>query len=204
MNTLFAAGFFDSPWLVVILVIVGAISNWLMKRRQEKESEDRPEGEPPALPDKPKGEFNLEEALRGLLGEEPQPPPAPPPIPHPTQAKPPRIEARMEEESQEPERVWVEEGGDDGVRTAPAARSSPIARTVSPVASAVVGESAAQAAARLPAISEHADRPTAGVAHGLQHRPHASRRTAFWRDRRNARQAFVTSVIFAPPKGLQL
>ena len=29
MNPLFAAGLFDSPWLVAIIIIVGALSNWL-------------------------------------------------------------------------------------------------------------------------------------------------------------------------------
>jgi hypothetical protein len=207
MNTLFANGLFDSPWLIAIFLIVGAISNWLMKRRQEKEADDRPEGKPPPLPDKPEGEFNLEEALRRLLGGEPQPPPAPPPlIPRTTPAKPPPIEDWTEEEGLRPEPTWPEEVRDHRNQTAPAVRLPPIAGRVPPVASTVAAEAAAQAPARLAAISEMGNRPAAGVEQGQAHgrRARASRRATFWRDPRNARQAFVASVIFAPPKGLQL
>ena len=81
MNTLFAASLFDSPWLVALFIIVGAISNWLMKRRQGKEAESGQEVKPPPLPTTPKSGFDLETALRRLLDEEtPTKPPAPPPI----------------------------------------------------------------------------------------------------------------------------
>ncbi len=61
MNSLFAAGLFDQPWLVAVFIVVGLISNWLMKRRQEKEGGPPSVGEPQPTPNKPEGAFNLEE-----------------------------------------------------------------------------------------------------------------------------------------------
>ncbi len=75
MNPLFAAGLFDNPWIVAVIVIVGALVNWLSKRRQEKSAGPPPGGdEPSPSAGKAPGEFNLEEALRRLMGEAPPPP----------------------------------------------------------------------------------------------------------------------------------
>jgi hypothetical protein len=42
------------------------------------------------------------------------------------------------------------------------------------------------------------------VGRGRGNRPHAGKRAAAqWRDPRSARQAFVGSVVFAPPKSLE-
>ncbi len=100
MNALFAAGLFDSPWLVAVIIIVGALSNWLTKRRQEKQAEHRPEGdEPSPASSKPPGELNLEEALRRLMGEEP---PAPVPARRHSCARP-RASCRPSPDWQEEE-----------------------------------------------------------------------------------------------------
>ena len=90
MNPLFASGLFDSPWMVAIIIIVGAISNWVTKRRQEKQAEQPPEGDEPApTASKPTGGLNLEETLRRLMGEEPAP--APPRIPRAAQVELPPV-----------------------------------------------------------------------------------------------------------------
>ena len=84
MNSFFAAGLFDSPWMVAVIVIGGALINWLSTRRQKKLASQEAAGEvePAATSEgQPAGEFNLEAALRRLLGEEPAAESAPPPIP---------------------------------------------------------------------------------------------------------------------------
>jgi len=199
MNTLFAASLFDNPWLLALIVIGGAIANWLSKRRQEKQAGGKLPGAAPPPPNKPSGEVSLEEMLRRLLGGEPQEPPTPPPMPRTTQAQPPPIDTWMEEEARRQDREWSGEDTEEEIQTVPAARPPRIAGTGSPVARTVVGEPAVQAAVSLTAISEQDHPPVARVEHRR-----AGRRAAFWRNPNNARRAFVASVVFAPPKGLQL
>ena len=47
MNTLFAASLFDNPWVLVVIVLVGALSQWLMKRRQGNQADNQPESDEP-------------------------------------------------------------------------------------------------------------------------------------------------------------
>lgn len=198
MNTLFAASLFDNPWLLALIVIGGAIANWLAKRRQEKQAKSElPRSAPP--PNKSSGEVSLEEVLRRLLGGEPQAPPAPPPIPGTTQAQPPPIDTWMEEEARRQDREWSGEDSEPEIQSAPPARPPRIVKSSSPLVRTVAGEAATPAAASLTATREQDHPPIARVEHRR-----AGRRAAFWRNPNNARRAFVTSVVFAPPKGLQL
>jgi len=199
MNTLFAASLFDSPLLLALIVIGGAIANWLAKRRQEKQAGGKLPGKAPPPPNKPSGEVSLEEVLRRLLGGEPQETPAPPPLPGTPQAQPPPIDTWMEEEARRQDREWSGEDSEEEIQAAPAARPPRIAGAGPAVARPVVGEPAAQAAVSLTAISDQGHPPVARVEHRR-----AGRRAAFWRNPSNARRAFVASVVFAPPKGLQL
>ena len=87
MNTLFAASLFDNPWVIVVIVLVGALSQWLMKRRQRNQADNQPDGDE-SLPstDQPQArsqrQLDLQDALRELMGGEPAPrAPQPPPIP---------------------------------------------------------------------------------------------------------------------------
>ena len=195
MNALFATGLFDSPWLIAIIIIVGAISNWLMKRRQEKEAEHPPEGDEPApAASKPPSGFNLEEALRRLMGEEPpEPARAPPPVPRTAQDELPPVPAWQEEEPFQP-----------AEQTLPPLRPPPIAVAQASITTTAASEQQEQAARRFEQLNEQGRHPATVVGHGRENRSRAGKRAAsLWRDPRSARQAFVGSVVFAPPKSLE-
>jgi len=174
MNAFFAAGIFDSPWVIVAVVVVSMVANWLSKRRQEKQSEG---GEPAPSSPKSNGDFDLEETLRRLMGEEPPAPapPPPPPIPRhsPRQIKPSVLLPPL-----------------------PVAQSRPVRMQVS--------EQQREAARRFEQLNERGRHPATVVTHGRRPPPTGGRRVASpWRSPRKARQAFVASLVFAPPKGLE-
>jgi hypothetical protein len=207
MNSLFAAGLFDNPWLVAIFVIVGLLSNWLMKRRQEKETgEQRPEGEPPPVADKPKG-FDLEAALRRLLDEEApaKPPAAPPVIPHASPGRPPSPPVWEDEEYVQAERNWMEEArAQVGEKVTPTPPPLPPVAAVAPRTRFTIRPTAeqAQAARRFAQLNEQG-RHQAVVVHGRGRHSRTGSRLAAWRDPQNARQAFVASLVFGTPKGME-
>ena len=210
MNSLFAAGLFDQPWLVAGFIVVGLISNWLMKRRQEKEAGPAPEGKPQPAPGGPQGGFNLEETLRRLM-EESSPPkaPVPPPIiPTTATVRPSSTEDWQDAEAVPSRQSWREEASEartDARRTAvriptpprptPAARARTEGTIVSPSAEQ------AQAARRFAQLNEQGRHPAIAV-HGTR-RSRPGSPAAYWRNPRNARQAFVASLVFGPPKGLE-
>lgn len=197
MNTLFASGLFDSPWLVAIFIIVGAISNWLVKRRQEKEAEHPPVGnESPPAANKPAGEFNLEETLRRLMGEElPEPAraPAPPPIRRAAEGELPPAPTRPEEELFQA-----------AEQTVPPLRPPPIAVAPASVTTTAASEQQKEAARRFEQLNEQGRHPATVVGHRRGSRSRTGQRAAsLWRDPRSARQAFVGAIVFAPPKGFE-
>ena len=213
MNTLVAASLFDNPWVLVVIVLVGALSNWLMKRRQGNEAAHRPDGdEPLPSPRDPEGsqrQLDLQEVLRQLLGGEP-PPQAPPPPPIPPvmrDAQP--SEVWSDEEPLQPEQKWVDKPQEtyeaarpSAIQTAPPSRPHPaLAR-----ASAIPIET-----------SGHHPKPTRHLAHlnvprglvatvvktGRRRSPEGARAVALVRDARTVRQAFVASLAFGPPKAFE-
>ena len=198
MNVLFAAGLFDSPWVVLAILIGSALANWLSKRRQEKQAGQRPEGdEPPPPSSPPPGEVNLEETLRRLMGEEP-PPPVPPVIPQAARGELPPAQTWSEKKPLPPQ---------SGRQ--PAKHSSRV--LLPPVALAPVsfmpqkaGETEEQTARRFEQLNEQARHPATVVIH--KHQPASRfrpRSAARWRDTRSVRQAFIASLVFAPPKSLE-
>lgn len=193
MNTLFAASLFDNPWLVAVIVIGGALINWLSKRRAEKQAGQPPEGdEPSSSSGKPPGQLSLEETLRRLMGEEPHAP-VPPPIP------------RADRSELPPEPDWQEEEPFQPVReTVPPLLPPLIAVVPASVRTTAVSEQEEEAARRFEQFNEQGRHPATAIGHGRGYRSGAGRRTApRWRDPRSARQAFVASLVFGPPKGLE-
>ena len=199
INALFAAGLFDSPWVVAAIVIGSALANWLSKRRQEKQARHQSEGNELApSSSKPAGEFNLEETLRRLLGEEPLPPPVPPLIPRPAQRELSPAQTRSEKELLRPEPVQQPANP-----TTPVLRP-PIVLPQASVRSHAASRQAEQAAQRFEQLNEQGRHPAMVISH-TRPRPSRSspRGTSRWRDARSLRRAFVASLIFAPPKSFE-
>lgn len=186
MNQILAAGLFDQPWIVAVVIILGAVINWLSQRRQEKQQqrEERQSQETaPVPPPKPQGEFEMEEALRRLLGEDPpRPNPAPPPIPR-TVVAPPAPPAR-------PGRV-----------TTPIILPPPVAVALVDDELRKVSDVEGQAALRFAQTDEQVQHHL--VRSGPGARVRGSKWSGLWRDRASVRRAFVGSLVFGPPKGLE-
>jgi hypothetical protein len=187
MNTLIAAGLFENPWIIALIMIVAAIANWVAQRRQQKQQEKPLEEEDTLSPSgKPSEEFDVEATLRRLLGEEPVPPAAPPPIHRP----PPR-----------PVESWSTEGDWTNVPTPPRFEPPPIVFAPPPAGNPETVEAIARqydlqsmAAGRIVPVVDrrHTRRSHAQTHHGWN-----------WRNRQSVRQAFVASLVFSPPKGLE-
>ncbi len=187
------AGLLDGPWLVIIIFLASGLINWLAKRRAEQagqSSEDESSSPPPAATP-----VDWEERLRRLLGEEAMPPKpkAPPAVPPPiapaprapTGAAPPVIRpaTRPPASSTRPLPVEVAPVTIRGaVPKREAAAVAELSRRFESV------ESARELAAQMAAYSRQ--RRSVPLAVSL-HNPQA------------ARQAFVASLVFGPPKGLE-
>lgn len=195
MNAMFAAGLFDNPWILAVLLVAGALANWLAKRRAEKQA-GPPEGdEASPATGRPPGKFDLEETLRQLMGEAPpapRPGPVPPPLPRAAQGKLPPVLDWKEEE--------LHPTAGQGI---PAVVGLPRPGAVPAVrVSTAASELQSQADFRFKQLNDQGRHPATVVTHGLRSR--AGRRTASrWRSPRSARQAFVASIIFSPPKSLE-
>jgi hypothetical protein len=192
MNGLLAVGLFDNPWVVVSIVIAGWLVNWLSKRRQEKQTDHRPEGEDPSPSSgKPPGEFNWEEVIRRLMGEEP-PAPAPPRVPRAGRGEAPSAPDWQEEEPFQPARRPV----------SPVPPPLIAVPTANVTATAVSGDE--EAARRFEHFNEQGRHPATVIGHGRGYRSGVGKRAASrWRDPRSARRAFVASLVFGTPKGLE-
>jgi len=81
-------------------------------------------------------------------------------------------------------------------------RLDPVPAVRSEIVVRVASEERA-AASRQFARSIEAGKHPAIVMHGRKSHPRTGGRAGYWRDPRNARQAFVASLVFGPPKGLE-
>lgn len=189
MNPLFASGLFDNPWIILVIFIITALSSWFSKHRAEKEAKDDAPPVSPRKPPRAPREFDLEQAMRQLLGEElPAKVPAPPPIPALTRNS-----------------DWqVEEPAPQMRRTVPPL--PPLQVTLAPARAVSMTESEEETEdARRPApLSGSGHAPPGVVLHKRDRHPRAGNYLPYqWRDPRSARQAFVASLVFGPPKGLE-
>lgn len=174
-----AAGLFDSPWVIVTLVLVSAIANWLSKRRADQAGENPPgdsdsDSATPAAP--PPLVPSWEERLRRMLedkSEEAPRPSAPPPL---IRQAPP-------------------------VRTPVVRQTTPPRVEISPADEPELG----QAVTRRYELSDAAH---AAQAQQAAHRRQLTktRRPVLGslRHPETARQAFAAALVFGPPKGLEL
>lgn len=188
-----AAGLFDSPWVIIALVVASGIANWLSKRRAEKNGElpptdDQPSAPPPAAPP------DWEERLRRMLGEDV--PTAPPP---PTAAPPPIIRPSAPTSSAPP----LLRPARQSVPPAPPRRPLPV--EIVPV---IVPQNVKEASAEIEETGRRYELQEAAARAALhQSIARAPRRTTglktSLRQPQAARQGFVASLVFGPPKGLE-
>jgi hypothetical protein len=187
------AGLFDGPWVFVFIVLVSAVVNWLSKRRQEQAGgEDRRNemsgGQPPKAP------ADWEERLRRLLGEEVVPPrPGPPPS---SQSAPPLRRPT----APTPRPPILRPGGP----TAPAWRPPPVEVvpvTVKTTRDEVVGHGVEETIRRFESLDSAAMTSVRPL--GIMKPARGSMLGAALRQRQVAQQAFVASLVFGPPKGLE-
>jgi hypothetical protein len=202
MNSILAAGLFDNPWIVAVIILGGALVNWLSQRRQAKQQEHQPEEDAAPSPKKAQGEFDMEATLRRLLGEQSSPPaPAPPPIPRPPQGqRPPPPPVWSGGPTTPPVRTWME----DSNEASKPVRLPPAIAVARPVATSLEFDtSSEQAALRFEQLNEQGRHPATVIDHGHTRRTRTGAKSALWRDRKSVRRAFVASLVFGPPKGLE-
>lgn len=187
------AGFFDGPWMFFVIVLAGAFINWLTKRRQEEAERNatrplaRPPNPLPSQPTRPSAEW--EERMRRMLGEEVGAPPLIPPIVREAapRRQPPVITAAREGKLvRPPVRLPV---------PPPPTEIAPLLEEEAEIPS--VEETVRRFEKMDPAVMTPV-RPL-----GQLRQTEGSRLGAVLRRREVARQAFLTSLVFGPPKALE-
>ena len=210
MNSIVAASLFENPLVLVAIVLLGALFNWLMKRRQAGALASSDESKSPPTRgqrERPDRQPDLQDILRQLLRGEPPPAVTPPLIPHAA-----RDEQTFEgdEEELHREQVWpgeLEEAAAGLPQSLPQTAEHSRRHTVevSATATRIAGgnrlENAIRRAVTFGGKAEH----PVGAIHATRRR-HSSadkRAVRLWHDRQTVRRAFVASLVFAPPKGLE-
>ncbi len=203
----------DNPLVLLVLLLLGALTAWLTKKRQRKEAENWP-GEEEGLPPRPQGRStsqpDWEEALRQLLGGEP-PPQAPPPPPIPQLVRAGRAsDVPSDEEHFQPEWTGRDETREFGETASP--RVNPITAPprrrpslVQPSAFFAEANERPEVAARpFKRLGAPLRPPAAVVITGLGRRSSdGARAVALVRDARTVRQAFIASQVLSSPKALE-
>ena len=216
MNSFAAANLFENPVVLVAIAVVWVIASWLMKRRQNSDAANRPDGDellppPDQTPGRSQRQLDLQDALRQLLGGEPSPQaPLPPPMPRAMSDGEPS-DGWSDEEQAESEGRWTGETQEAYEEARPAAREiaepsrqHAIALAQTNANRVEAGKRQEEDARRFAHLIEQGEHPATVVstAHGHHSRPGA-RADSLWRDPRTVRRAFVASLIFAPPKAFE-
>jgi len=210
MNSIVAANLFENPLVLATIVLLGALSNWLMKRRQAGTPVSPNENESPQVRGQQEASArqpDLQDIFRQLLGGEPPPAVRPPPIPRVSRDEQ-SIPAEVDEEQFHSDQMWPDESPGEVLRQ-PRNQSAERSRRHTVAASSI--------ATRLEADERHENTvrrvvtfdgkaKSPGRAVQAAHRRHSStggRAVRLWRDGQIVRRAFVASLIFAPPKALE-
>lgn len=212
MNSIVAANLFENPLVLVAIVLLAALSNWLMKRRQAGTPASPNENEsPPARgqQERPVRQPDWQDILRQLLEGEPPPAVTPPPILHASRDEQ-TLPAGGDEEQFHSDQMPPDESPEsyEGFQQ-PLNQGAELSRQHTVVASAIATRFEADGRhentiRRVVTFDGKAKRP--GRAMQAAHRRHSStggRAARLWRDGQIVRRAFVASLIFAPPKGLE-
>lgn len=187
----------ENPWGYAIVLIIGALVNWLAKRSQDRQAAPSPKGEATsrANANPTSAEYNLEDALRRFMGEDPLTSrPVPPVIP----------------ESDPAGTTQFADAREVRLRSTPgqslADTPIPPRETVPGIASMSRGEVEAEAA-----MIRFEDSREQGLLSKVAPDQHfrlrgskSTRRTSTsWRRPGTARQAWVASIVFGPPPSLR-
>jgi hypothetical protein len=207
MNSIVAANLFENPLVLATIVLVGALANWLVKRRGKAGAVVSPNERESPLPTGERGhptrQPDLQDILRQLLGGEPPVmAPSPPPVPRISRddqtpaverdEEPFHSEQMMPDESQKPPERLLQQ------RKQAAEQSSALAPRIE------ADDRHVNAVNGVVPFDRQAKYPIRAM--GADHRRHSSankRPVRLWHDGRTVRRAFVASLIFAPPKGLE-
>lgn len=192
-----AIGLIENNWIIALIVIFGAIANWLTQRRQQQQKRDT---HSESSPDRktPKPVFDLEEALRRMMGEAPETPVAPPPLRRPSPPPPPPPVGRPARSVEMP--AWTRESERRRVHVRPVMPSQPEVTAELESKATELVESVHGILSRYDIKSAPPmQRAVASENQGLSNRASGWN----WRSRGGARQAFIASVVFGPPKGLE-
>ena len=212
MNSFAAINLFENPLVLMAIVVVWVLVSWLMKRRQNSDAANRPDGDE-LLPsrDQTQGRSerapDLQEVLRQLLGGEP-PPQAPLPPPMPRAVRDGESSQSLSDEEQEG--AWTGETQEAYEEARPPAHeTAEPSRQQTALAQASAnrieaGERQEKDDRRFAQLIEQGEHPATVVstAHG-RHSRTGGRAASLWRDPRTVRRAFVASLIFAPPKAFE-
>jgi len=174
----FFADIFDSPWIVVLIILGTPLINWLTKKREEAKLQQAPEEKKAGTPEE---RAAMAELLRQLMGEPPTKAPVPPPLPAGDE--------------------------DEAVPTMPTSRRSgpPALPSRGGTTVQAINRERELAKQRVKQLKEEHQHLAGADRYSQGRRATKGKRGASpWRDRKKARQAFVASLIFAPPKGLEL
>jgi hypothetical protein len=215
MNTLAVSTSWESLLVFLGLILISAISNWLKQKRQSDHPDSpahpelRPRPYPPrraaamppvTAPPAPPKRTSWEEEMRRLLGGEPetiQPPALPSPPPTPRAAPEAREIGAPMPALQIPPRTPVEESPNLELIT----RKLELARMAESAQAYQIGQQVPeQIAERLQQVDSQIALPGHGR-RGVS--PERSRGLNIVRDQSSARQAFIATLVFGPPKALE-
>ena len=216
MNSFAAINLFENPLVLMAIVVVWVLVSWLMKRRQNSDAANRPDGDellpsPDQTQGRPERPPDLQEVLRQLLGGEPPPQaPLPPPIPRALRDGEPS-DGWSDEEQVEAEGRWTGETQEAYEEARPAAREIAEPSRQHAIALAQTNANRIEAderqekdARRFAQLIEQGEHPATVVSTERGRRSRAGARgVSLWRDPRTVRRAFVASLVFAPPKAFE-
>lgn len=211
MNSLVAAGLFENPLVLATIILVGALANWLMKRRQAGTPASPNENESPLARGQQEPSArqpDLQDILRQLLGGEPPPAVAPPPIPRVSRDE--QVSPAEGDEGQfHPDPTWPDQSPEsyEALRQ-PLNQSAQRSRRHNAAASAHAthlepDDRYENTVRRVVTFDGKAKHPGRAMQTARRRHPiTGGRAVRLWRDRQIVRRAFVASLVFAPPKGL--
>jgi hypothetical protein len=214
INTFFAASLIDNPWVLVVTVLIGALSQWLMKRRQISQSDKSTTGEEappsPQNQDRSLRELDLQEALRQMLGGETPPLERQPPQSPPVMRKLQPAGGGPDEEQFRDQYTWADEQKQDfdpgpppPIQAGAPSRPDPELGLANPtrVERSQLNEEAVR---RFEELNEQGRHPATVINTARGRRSQAgSQGVALMRNARTVRSAFVTTIVFGPPKAFE-